>query len=39
MLQALKDNQPYSDCMCHGYLENYAALWSVWTLACDSGSR
>ena len=35
LLQAVKNNEPYSDCMCHGYLENYAALWSVWSLACN----
>ena len=25
----------FNRCLCHGYVENYAAMWTIWRLMCE----
>ena len=34
-MQAVSSTKLLSGCLCHGYLDVYASLWSTWKLICD----
>ena len=25
----------FNRCLCHGYVENYAAMWTIWKIMCE----
>ena len=37
--EALQDvgqnSKLFNRCLCHGYLENYAAMWTIWRMMCE----
>ena len=36
VLQDIGQNSKlFSRCLCHGYLENYAAMWTIWRMMCE----
>ena len=36
--QASGASELFSGCLCHGYLDVYASLWTTWKLMCESSS-
>ena len=30
-----QNSKLFSRCLCHGYLENYAAMWTIWRMMCE----
>ena len=35
MFKALNSSELLSSCLCHGYLDMYASLWTTWKLMCE----
>ena len=36
--QSAGASELFSGCLCHGYLDVYASLWTTWKLMCESSS-
>ena len=34
-IQGLNSSELLSTCLCHGYLDMYASLWTSWKLMCE----
>merc|ERR1712126_109474 len=34
-LGAVESSDLFNRCLCHGYLENYAAMWMIWKMMCE----
>ena len=30
-----QNSKLFNRCLCHGYLENYAAMWTIWRMICE----
>ena len=35
LFKALNSSELLSSCLCHGYLDMYASLWTTWKLMCE----
>ena len=37
-VQSAGASELFSGCLCHGYLDVYASLWTTWKLMCEASS-